>query len=149
MSATYQTATDSSAGFTLLEVMLSIAILAVVGLASAMVMIPVVQAQNESREFTEATAMSRAVLEELYSRSLEELTNTEDGYLLGSNWPQKGTQIYGETPTLLELSDPTIPSVMISTGDLDADPIEILVTVTWSGRDSGPIQKEFWVVRTR
>ena len=36
-------------GFTLLEVMMSIAILAVVSLASAMVMIPVVQAQNESR----------------------------------------------------------------------------------------------------
>ena len=51
---------DPSAGFTLLEVMISIAILAVVGLASAMVMIPVVQAQNESREFTQATAMSRA-----------------------------------------------------------------------------------------
>ncbi len=149
MEATYQTTTDSSAGFTLLEVMISIAILAVVGLASAMVMIPVVQAQNESREFTEVTAMSRAVLEELYSKSLEELTNDEDGYLLPSNWPQKGTQIYGENPTLLELSDPTIPSVMISTVNLEADPIEILVTVTWSGRDSGPIQKDFWVVRTR
>ena len=68
---------DSSAGFTLLEVLISIAILAVVGLASAIVMIPVVQAQNESREFTQATAMSRAVLEELYSRSLEDLTDVE------------------------------------------------------------------------
>ena len=140
---------DPSAGFTLLEVMISIAILAVVGLASAMVMIPVVQAQNESREFTQATAMSRAVLEELYSQSLEELTNPEDGYLLSSNWPQKGTQIYGETPTLLEMSDPTIPTVQVTTTDLEADPVEVLVTVSWTGRDSGPVTREFWVVRTR
>ena len=140
---------DSSAGFTLLEVLISIAILAVVGLASAMVMIPVVQAQNESREFTQATAMSRAVLEELYSRSLEDLTNPDDGYLLAANWPKKGDQIYGETPPLSELNDPTIPTVSVSTGNLDADPIEILVTITWTGRDSGLITKEFWVVRTR
>ena len=149
MPAQEPLAQDPSSGFTLLEVMISIAILAVVSLASAMVMIPVVQAQNESREFTLATAMSRAVLEELYSQSLEELTNSEDGYLLSSNWPQKGTQIYGETPTLLEMSDPTIPTVSVSTGDLEADPIEILVTVSWTGRDSGLIEKTFWVVRTR
>ena len=96
-----------------------------------------------------ATAMSRAVLEELYSQSLEELTNPEDGYLLSANWPQKGTQIYGETPTVLEMSDPTIPTVQVTTTDLEADPVEVLVTVSWTGRDSGPVTREFWVVRTR
>ncbi len=149
MSTELNTSQNSSAGFTLLEVLIAIAILAVVSLASAMVMIPVVKAQNESREFTQATAMGRAVLEELYSRSLEELTNSQDGYLLASNWPKKGTQIFGETPSFSELNDPTIPTVDVSTGPLESDPIEILVTVSWTGRDSGLITKEFWVVRTR
>ena len=136
-------------GFTLLEVMMSIAILAVVSLASAMVMIPVVQAQNESREITRSTVYGRAILEELYSRSLEDLTNSEDGYLLSSNWPKKGAQIFGEDATFEELNDPTIPTVSIQVTDLESDPIEILVTLSWTGRDSGLVSREFWVVRTR
>ena len=140
---------DPSAGFTLLEVMISIAILAVVGLASAMVMIPVVQAQNETREFTQTTALSRAVLEELYSQSLEELTNSVDGYLLSTKWPKTGRQIFGEELSNNESNDPTIPTITVYTNDLDADPLEIQVTVTWSGRDSGQLSREFWVIRTR
>ena len=140
---------DPSAGFTLLEVMISIAILAVVGLASAMVMIPVVQAQNETREFTQTTALSRAVLEELYSQPLEELTNSEDGYLLSTNWPKKGRQIFGEEVPVTELSDPTIPTITVSTNDLEADPLEIQVNVSWAGRDSGLLSRDFWVIRTR
>ena len=136
-------------GYTLLEVMIALALLTVVGTAAAMLMLPILDEQNNTREVTRATGHTRAVIEELNSRTLEDLTNTQDGYLLSSNWPKKGSQVFGETPTLLEMADLTIPTLDVSVTDIEADPLEILVEVTWEGRDEGQIQHQFWVVRTR
>ena len=137
-------------GFTLLEVMLAIALLGVVSLGSSMLLLPVLEEQNNSRELTSATGYARAVLEELYSRTLEDLTNDSTGYLLEENWPKKGTQIFDEEPTLEELTDLSIPTIDVEVSDLDADPLEILVTVSWQGRDSSDLtEQQFWVVRTR
>lgn len=137
-------------GFTLLEVMIAIAILGVVSLGSSMLLLPVLKEQNNSREVTSATGYARAVLEELYSRTLEDLTNDSTGYLLEPNWPKKGGQIFGEQLTLEQLADPSIPTVDVEVADLDSDPLEILVTVSWMGRDSSDLaEHQFWVVRTR
>ncbi|MEC9476632.1 MAG: type II secretion system protein [Planctomycetota bacterium] len=137
-------------GFTLLEVMIAIAVLGVVSLGSSMLLLPVLEEQNNSREVTSATGYARAVLEELYSRTLEDLTNDSTGYLLEGNWPKKGGQIFGDQLTLEQLADPSIPTVDVEIADLDSDPLEILVTVSWMGRDSSDLaEHQFWVVRTR
>jgi prepilin-type N-terminal cleavage/methylation domain-containing protein len=136
-------------GYTLLEVMIALALLTVVGTAAAMLMLPILDEQNHTREVTRATGHTRAVIEELNSRTLEDLTNSQDGYLLSSNWPKKGRQVFDETPTLLEMADLTIPTLDVSVTDIEADPLEILVQVTWEGRDEGQVQHQFWVVRTR
>ena len=137
-------------GFTLLEVMIAIALLGVVSLGSSMLLLPVLEEQNNSRELTSATGYARAVLEELYSRTLEDLTNDSTGYLLEENWPKKGGQIFDEQLTLEELADPSIPTVDVEIDDLESDPLEILVTVSWLGRNSSELaEQQFWVVRTR
>ena len=49
-----------------------------------------------------------------------------------------------------ELSDLSVPTIDVEANDLDADPLEILVRVSWQGRDSGELtEQQFWVVRTR
>ncbi|MAW77357.1 MAG: hypothetical protein CMJ95_08235 [Planctomycetes bacterium] len=137
-------------GFTLLEVMLAIALLGVVSLGASMLLIPILEEQNNSREVTSATGYARAVLEELYSRTLEDLTNDSTGYLLEENWPKKGDQVFDEVLTLEEMADPAIPTIDVDIDDLDSDPLEILVTVSWLGRDSSDLtEQQFWVVRTR
>ena len=137
-------------GFTLLEVMLAIALLGVVSLGASMLLIPILEEQNNSREVTSATGYARAVLEELYSRTLEDLTNDSTGYLLEENWPKKGDQVFDEVLTLEEMADPAIPTIDVDIDDLDSDPLEILVTVSWLGRDSIYItEQQFWVVRPR
>jgi len=137
-------------GFTLLEVMLAIALLGVVSLGASMLLIPILEEQNNSREVTSATGYARAVLEELYSRTLEDLTNDSTGYLLEENWPKKGDQVFDEVLTLVEMADPAIPTIDVDIDDLDSDPLEILVTVSWLGRDSSDLtEQQFWVVRTR
>ena len=137
-------------GFTLLEVMIAIALLGVVSLGASMLLLPVLEEQNNSREVTRATGYARAVLEEMYSRTLGDLTNDSTGYLLEENWPKKGTQIFDEELTLEEMADPSIPTVDVEVADLDSDPLEILVTVSWLGRDSSNLtEQQFWVVRTR
>ncbi|MEE2883131.1 MAG: type II secretion system protein [Planctomycetota bacterium] len=137
-------------GFTLLEVMLAIALLGVVSLGASMLLIPILEEQNNSREVTSATGYARAVLEELYSRTLEDLTNDSTGYLLEENWPKKGDQVFDEVLTLVEMADPAIPTIDVEIDDLDSDPLEILVTVSWLGRDSSDLtEQQFWVVRTR
>ena len=92
-------------GFTLLEVMIAMALMGLVSLGASLLLLPVLEEQNNSREVTRATGYARAVLEELYSRTLEDLTNDSTGYLLEENWPKKGTQIFDEEPTLEELTD--------------------------------------------
>jgi prepilin-type N-terminal cleavage/methylation domain-containing protein len=136
-------------GFTLLEVMMAMSLLAVVSLAAALLLLPILDEQHHTREVTRATGHTRAVLEELYSRTLEDLTNNQDGYLLASNWPKKGRQVFDESPTLLEMADLSIPTLDVTVTDLEADPLEILLTVTWEGRDVGTTEHQFWVVRTR
>lgn len=137
-------------GFTLLEVMLAIALLGVVSLGASMLLIPILEEQNNSREVTSATGYARAVLEELYSRTMEDLTNDSTGYLLEENWPKKGDQVFDEVLTLEEMADPAIPTIDVDIDDLDSDPLEILVTVSWLGRDSSDLtEQQFWVVRTR
>jgi type II secretory pathway pseudopilin PulG len=130
--------------------MIAIALLGVVSLGASLLLLPVLEEQNHSREVTRATGYARAVLEELYSRTMEDLTNDSTGYLLEENWPKKGTQIFDEEPTLEELIDPTIPTVDVTIDDLESDPLEILVTVSWIGRDAEDLtEQKFWVVRTR
>ena len=137
-------------GFTLLEVMIAMALMGLVSLGASLLLLPVLEEQNNSREVTRATGYARAVLEELYSRTLEDLTNDSTGYLLEENWPKKGTQIFDEEPTLEELTDLSIPTIDVDVSDLDADPLEILVTVSWQGRDFSDLtEQQFWVVRTR
>ena len=59
-------------------------------------------------------------------------------------------QIFDEEPTLEELTDLSIPTIDVEVSDLDADPLEILVTVSWQGRDYSDLtEQQFWVVRTR
>ncbi|MGE4603176.1 MAG: type II secretion system protein [Planctomycetota bacterium] len=137
-------------GFTLLEVMIAMALMGLVSLGASLLLLPVLEEQNNSREVTRATGYARAVLEELYSRTLEDLTNDSTGYLLEENWPKKGNQIFDEEPTLEELTDLSIPTIDVEVSDLDADPLEILVTVSWQGRDYSDLtEQQFWVVRTR
>lgn len=137
-------------GFTLLEVMIAIALLGVVSLGSSMLLLPVLKEQTNSREITTATGYARAILEELYSRTLEDLTNDTSGYLLEENWPKKGGQVFDEELTLEEMADLSIPTIDVEVNDLDSDPLEILVTVSWMGQDSSELSEhKFWVVRTR
>ncbi len=140
---------SSQAGLTLLEVMIAIALLLLVSLSAALVLLPVLDEQNYTREVTRATGHTRAVLEEMYSRTLEDLTNDQDGYLLPSNWPKKGRQVFEESPTFEELNDLTIPTLDVAVSDMEADPLEILVTVTWQSREGDVSEHQFWVVRTR
>ena len=51
-------------GFTLLEVMMAMSLLAVVSLSAALLLLPILDEQHHTREVTRATGHTRAVLED-------------------------------------------------------------------------------------
>ena len=130
---------DAEGGFTILEVMITAALLAVVSLALAMIVIPVSREQRASRQIEAATSHARDIIEELQTLSYPQVVDRCDPSL----WPQIVT-ISG---------DPTAPGIVgildVNTTDLDDDPLQIEVKISWSSIDVGDREQTYWVLRTR
>lgn len=130
---------DAEGGFTILEVMITAALFTVVSLALAMIVIPVSREQRASREIEAATSHARNIIEELQTLPYPQVVERCDP----ATWPQ----------SVALTGDPEAPSVVgtleVNAVDLDADPLQIEIKISWSSHDLGDREQTYWVLRTR
>lgn len=117
-------------GFSLLELMITVAILTSVTLAAALVVVPVAR---ESRFRRQVEAANTAAL-----RVLEKIQTTSFGNLVGT-YPQ------GHVETIPGLNS---GSLTIQYVDPAADPLEIQLDVSWNSPEAGTIARTFHTMRT-
>lgn len=118
------------AGFSLLEVAITLAVLTVVSLSSLLAIVPVARQSRLNREVETANAEARTVLEKIQSAPFH---NIPALYPDAVNIP---------IPTLLS------GSVTVDYADPNADPLFVQVTVAWTSRDGGAYSRTFITVRT-
>lgn len=130
---------DAEGGFTILEVMIAAALFTVVSLALAMIVIPVSREQRASRQIEAATSHARNIIEELQTLPYPQVVDRCDPAL----WPQ----------TVTLAGDPQSPNVVgtleVNAVDLEVDPLQIEVKISWNSHDVGDREQTYWVLRTR
>lgn len=117
-------------GFSLLELMITVAILATVTLAAALVVVPVARESRLRREVETASTAARQVLEKIQATSFGNIVST---------YPQGYVQsIPGLNSGSLQVvyADPTV------------DPLEIRVDLSWDSPEAGTITRTFQTIRT-
>jgi len=119
------------AGFSLIEVFVTVAILAAVTLSSILVAVPVSRQTRLSREMELANAEVRRVVERIESMPFSTIT---------SSYPQ-----YSEY-TIAGLKD---GKIAVSYADPAADPLQVQVTLTWTSPDLGSMTRTFTTARTQ
>ncbi len=117
-------------GLTLLEVVISVAILASLTLGSTLIFVPVSRQARINREVAVANSEAKRVLEKVHAIPFNQVLVV---------YPQ------GSTNTLSSL-----PNGQITTTyeDPTADPLVMRATLTWDSPDLGAMTRSFFTVRT-
>ena len=117
-------------GFTLLEVVLTIAILSAVALATTLLLVPVARQSRIGRETEVANLEARKVLEKFQALPFKDILKTY--------------------PQATSIGVPALPggNIVISYADPAADPLVIQANLTWQSADLGLMQRTFNTVRT-
>jgi prepilin-type N-terminal cleavage/methylation domain-containing protein len=121
---------ERKGGFSLLEVVLTIAILAAVALATTLLLVPVARQTRIGRETEVANLEARKVLEKFQALPFNSIVTT---YPQGAQIPIAG-----------------LPSGKIAVSYVDpvADPLVIQADLTWQSPDLGAMQRTFNTIRT-
>ena len=121
---------ERNGGFSLLEVVVTIAILSSVALATTLLLVPVARQSRIGRETEVANIEARKVLEKIQALPFKDIILT---YPQGARIPIAG-----------------LPSgrIDISYVDPAADPLIIQADLTWQSSDLGAMQRTFNTVRT-
>ncbi len=117
-------------GLTLIEVMVTVAILTSLAMGSMLVIVPVARQTRLSKEVEIANTELRRVLEKVQAAPYNEVTTL---------YPD-GTE--------LPIQDLENGLITISYTDPTADPLFLRVSITWEGQDSGTYSRSFSTVRT-
>ncbi|MBI4606504.1 MAG: hypothetical protein HY721_31450 [Planctomycetes bacterium] len=119
-----------STGLTLLEVVISAAILASATLAAAILLVPIASQARLRREVQAANAAAKVVLEKIQAVPFNEIV---------VEYPQ------GKTVPI-----PDLPSGSLSVSYVDptADPLLVQVDLSWDSAEGGTFQRTFNTVRT-
>ena len=118
------------AGLTLLEVIITIALLTSVTLGTTMVLVPVARQSRINRETTLANAQVRRVIEGLLTIPFPDIVRT---YPDGS---------------VLELENLPAGTLSVSYVDPSANPLEIHLELAWTSPDMGSMAFSFVTTRT-
>ena len=117
-------------GFTLIEVIMTVAILTSVSLGSLLVMVPVARQSRLNKEVDIANAEVQRVLESIQAAPFNHVTT-----------------LYPDSTSLLATGLQN-GVITIDYDDPNADPLTVMVTITWEGLDSGNYSRTFLTVRT-
>lgn len=120
----------ATAGFTLIEVTVAVAILAVLAFSTLLILVPVSREHRLTRESDVAVAVARNLLEQVYTVPFNDLL---DRFPPGQVIPVAGLD-GGQ--------------IQISYEDTTADPIVMQADLSWNSADYGPMARSFFTVRT-
>lgn len=118
------------AGFSLLELVITVAVLASVTLAAALVVVPIARESRLRREVETANTAAQRVLEKIQATAFNEIVTT---YAQGHVEPIAGL---------------TGGSLRVTYADTTADPLEIQVDLIWNSPEAGTISRTFRTLRT-
>ena len=117
-------------GFSLLEVVITIAILTSVCLATTLLLVPVARQSRIGRETETANLAANRVLERIQSTPFRDII---------SSYPQGSEQAVAELPN---------GKIKIIYEDPAADPLVIQADLSWESVELGPMSRTFNTVRT-
>lgn len=117
-------------GFSLLELVVAIAILTGVGLATSVLLVPISRQTRIVRETRSANAAAQRVLEKIQATPFKDIRGT---YPPASEHP------------ILDLPG---GKVTITYADPDADPLVVRAQVSWQSPDLGSMSRTFSTART-
>jgi prepilin-type N-terminal cleavage/methylation domain-containing protein len=117
-------------GFTLLEVMLTVALLTGVSLSTSLLLVPVARQTRIGRETEIANSAARRILEQIQATPFKDIIK--------------------DYPPATELSIPDLTNgkITISYQDPTADPLFIRADLSWQSPDLGTMARTFHTVRT-
>lgn len=118
------------AGLSLLEVLITIALLTSVTLGTTVVLVPVARQSRINRETTLANARVRRVIETLLAIPFRDIVRT---------YPDR---------SVLELEDLPAGTLSVSYVDPSANPLEIHLELEWTSPDMGSMAFSFVTART-
>jgi prepilin-type N-terminal cleavage/methylation domain-containing protein len=123
--------TGRRAGFSLLEVMVGVAILATLTLSSMLVFVPVSRQARINREVAMANSEARRILEKVHAVPF--------------------TKVQDLFPDGIEIPIAALPDGKIVTSYVDpaTDPLVMRAVLTWDSPNVGPMMRTFFTVMTR
>lgn len=121
---------DPSEGFTLIEMIIAIAILTILAFSTVLVLVPVAREHRSARESDSANAAVRDVLEGMHATPFLEITT--------------------RYPEGIQIPIPDLPGGLITIDyqNANSDPLVIQVDLQYDTPDSGQISRTFFTVRT-
>ncbi len=123
-------------GFTLLEVMITLVVLACVTMSSILVIIPISRQNRINREISTANNEARRVIEVIQGAPLSTITAIyPSGVEIPVNAAYAGTLQNGK--------------VVVVYDDPAADPLHMRMTLSWDSSELGPMARTFFSARTR
>lgn len=117
-------------GLSLLEVVITIALLTAVGLATAILLVPIARQSRIQRETDVANLAARRILEQIQATPFNDIV---------ANFPD------GSVRVIPELQG---GAITISYADPAADPLVVRANLTWESPEVGTMQRTFDTVRT-
>lgn len=117
-------------GFSLLELMLTVSVLAIATLAAALIVVPVARESRLRREVETANVAAKRVLERIQSTPFTSILST---------YPQ------GHVETVPGLNS---SALTIQYADPAADPLDIRLDLVWVSPEAGSITRTFYTLRT-
>ena len=120
----------ATSGLSLLEVVISIALLSSLALGSLLVFVPISRQSRVNREISLANFEARRVLEKVHAVPFKDVTT-----------------LYADG---LEYIIPTLPEGKVRTSyeDPNSDPLVLRVAISWESPELGSMQRTFFTVRT-
>jgi prepilin-type N-terminal cleavage/methylation domain-containing protein len=130
-------------GFTLIEITISIVILTVLALTTAMIVVPISRQQRTARESELANAAVRGVLESIQATPFSQIRgNFPSGDVIDVSALPEGELVISFFRE--DDSGETVPVL----ADEEADPLFIQVDLSWTSPDWGEVERTFHTVRT-
>ena len=117
-------------GFSLLEVVLTIALLTTTTLGTSLLLVPIARQSRIGRETQIANSAARGVLERLQATPFKDLL---------TDYPPSSVKTISELPS---------GKVTVQYEDPAADPLIIEAIVTWDSPDLGSMSRAFNTIRT-
>lgn len=117
-------------GFSLLELVIAVALLTSTALAATLVLVPVARETRLRREVGVASAAAKRVLEKIQAMPFNEIVTV---------YPQSYVEALPQLPA---------GSILVQYEDPAADPLRVQVQLSWDSGEIGAMQRTFSTVRT-